>query len=133
MGFIKGNLSKNADNVGVLFIMTIDPEEVSISSSTPFALIDDESAIPSEQEILFSMHTIFRIENIQQMKDKERIYEVQLTLTDDNDPQLTGLTQRMREELTSSGCFPELNNVTWNCSRIPLMNRMDCIMSIGLN
>ena len=84
--------------------MTIDPE-VSISSSTPFALIDHESAIPSEQEILFSIHTVFRIENIQQMKEKKGIYEVQLTLTDDNDPQLTGFTQRMREELTSSAVF----------------------------
>ena len=79
--------------------MTIDPEKVSIASSTPFALIDHVSAIPTEQEILFSMHTIFRIENIQLMKGEKRIYEVQLTLTDDNDPQLTGLTQRMRKEL----------------------------------
>ena len=106
MGFVERNLAKNPDNVSVLFIMTIDPEKVSITSSTPFALIDDESAIPTEQKVLFSMHTIFRIENIQQMKDEKRIYEVQLTLTDDNDPQLTGLTQQMRKELTSSGCFP---------------------------
>ena len=106
MGFIKGNLAKNPGNVGVLFIMIIDPEKVSISSSTPFALIDRVSAIPTEQEILFSMHTIFRIENIQLMKGEKRIYEVQLTLTDDNDPQLTGLAQRMRKGLTSKGCFP---------------------------
>ena len=106
MDFVKGNLMKNPDNVGVLFIMTIDPKKVSISSSTPFALIDHVSAIPTEQEILFSMHTNFRIGNIQLMNDEKRIYEVQLTLTDDNDPQLTGFTHRMREELTSSGCFP---------------------------
>ena len=105
MGFIEQNLMKNPDNVGVLFIMTIDLEKVSISSSTPFALIDNESAIPSEQKVLFSMHTIFRIGNIQQMKDEKRIYEVQLTLTDDNDQQLTGLTHRKREELMSSACF----------------------------
>ena len=101
--FIKPNLIKNPENVGVLFIMTIDPEKVSISSTTPFALIDHESAVPTEQDILFSMHAVFRVENIQQMKDKKRIYEVQLTLTDDNDPQLTGLTQRMREELVGVG------------------------------
>ena len=107
-GFIERNLMKYPDNVGVFFIMTIDPEKVSISSSTLFALIDDESAMfPKEKEILFSMHTIFRIETIQQIKDKKRVYEVQLTLTDDNDPQLTGLTHRMREQLASGGCFPE--------------------------
>ena len=102
MNSIKRKLAKHPEKVGVLFIMTIDPEKVSISSSTPFALIDHVSAIPTEQEILFSMHTIFRIETIQLMKDKKRIYEVQLTLIDDNDPQLTGLTQRMREQLKGS-------------------------------
>ena len=97
---------KYPDNVGVLFTLIFDAGKVSISSSTPSALIDHVSAIQSEEEILFSMHKIFCIENIQQMKDEKRIYEVQLTLTNDNDPQLTGLTHRMREELTSSGCFP---------------------------
>ena len=106
MDFIERNLIKYPEDVGVLFIMTFDPEKVSISSSTPFALIDHVSAIPSEQEILFSMHTVFRIETIQPMKDKKGVYEVQLTLTDDNDPQLTGFAQRMREELTGSGWFP---------------------------
>ena len=71
MDFFKSTLIKYSENVGVLFIMTIDPEKMSISSSTPFALIDHESAIPSEQEILFSMYTVFRIENIQQMKEKK--------------------------------------------------------------
>ena len=99
MDFIKRKLAKHPKKVGVLFIMTIDSEKVSIPSTTPFALIDHLSAIPTEEEILFSMHRIFRIENIQQMKDEKRIYEVQLTLTDDNDPQLTGLTQQMRKEV----------------------------------
>ena len=102
MGFIERNLMKNPENLGVLFIMAIDSKKVSISSRTPFARIDHESAVPTEEEILFSMHTVFRIETIQQM-DKTPIYEVQLTLTDDNDPQLTGLTQQMREELKGSG------------------------------
>ena len=104
MSFIKDNLSKYRENVGVLFMMTIDPEKVpSSSSTTPFALIDRESAIPSEQEILFSMHTVFRIDDIQQTREIKQIYEVELTLTGDNDPQLTGLTQRMREEIQGSG------------------------------
>ena len=103
MDFIQRNLVKNPENVGVLFTMTIDSQKVSISSSTPFALIDHESAIPKEKEILFSMHTVFRIEDIQQMEEKKRIHEVKLTLTDDNDPQLSELTQRMRKELEGVG------------------------------
>ena len=96
MGFIEQNLHRHSENVGVLFIITIDLQKVSISSTTPFALIDGVSSIQSEQKILFSMHTVFRIKNIQQMKEKKRIYEVQLTLTDVSNPQLTGITQQMR-------------------------------------
>ena len=87
MDFMKQNLHRHLENVGVFFIMTNDPEKVSVSSNTPFARIDHESAVPTEEEILFSMHTVSRIENIQQMKEKKRVYEVQLTLTDDNDQQ----------------------------------------------
>jgi hypothetical protein len=47
--------------IGVVFKMVIDPWV----SSTPFALINDVSFFKSsEQEILFSMHTVFRIGNI---------------------------------------------------------------------
>ena len=49
------------------------------------------------------MYTVFRIENIQQMKEKKRVYEVQLTLTDVSDPQLTGITQQMHGGLTGVG------------------------------
>ena len=101
MEFIERKLYKHPEKVCVLFIMTIDREKLSSSSfsSTPFALIDDESAIPSEQEILFSMHTVFRIDDIQQTNENKQIYQVQLTLTDDNDQQLNRLTQQMREEI----------------------------------
>ena len=92
MGFIEQNLHRHSENVGVLFIMTIDLQKMSISSTTPFALIDGVNSIPSEWKILFSMHTVFRIENIQQMKEKKRVYEVQLTLIDVSDPQLTEIT-----------------------------------------
>ncbi|CAF3469752.1 unnamed protein product, partial [Rotaria sp. Silwood2] len=66
--------------------MTIDLSKVTVSS-TPFALIDEYSAIPQEQEILFSMHTVFRVGEIKQSASNSRLWEVQLTLTDDNDPQ----------------------------------------------
>ena len=70
MGFIEQNLHRHSENVDVLFLMTIDLQKVFISSTTPFALIDRVSSIPSEQKILSSVHTVFRIENIQQMKEK---------------------------------------------------------------
>ncbi|CAF2133668.1 unnamed protein product, partial [Rotaria magnacalcarata] len=74
-------LERNPDTVGVMFIMTIDPSKIS-SSITPFAMIDEHSAIPSEQEILFTMHTVFRVGEITQTAENSRLWEVQLTITD---------------------------------------------------
>jgi hypothetical protein len=48
----------NLELVGVLFKMVIDPSEL----ATPYALIDNDSYFKNdEEEILFSMHTFFRI------------------------------------------------------------------------
>ena len=48
------------DRVGILFVMTIDPN----ISGTPFADIKEVSFFQDEAEILFSMHTVFRIDTI---------------------------------------------------------------------
>ncbi|CAF4160094.1 unnamed protein product [Rotaria sp. Silwood2] len=104
MEFIKGNLCKYEQNVGVLFIMTIDQSKIS-SSSTPFALIDKYSAIPTENEVLFSMHTVFRLGEMEQSTKDKRLWEVQLTITDDNDPQLADLVTYMKKEIDGSGWY----------------------------
>ncbi|CAF2002967.1 unnamed protein product, partial [Rotaria magnacalcarata] len=74
-------MPKNTDIIGVLFIMTIDPTKIS-TSNTPFAMIDEHSAIPSEHEILFTMHTVFRVVEMKQTVNNNRFWEVQLTITD---------------------------------------------------
>ncbi|CAF3996694.1 unnamed protein product [Adineta steineri] len=86
--------ASNRDLVGILFVMTIDPSQ----STTPFALISDISAISVEDEVLFSMHSVFRIHDIKQMDGNSKLFEVSLTLTSDKDEQLNALTERIREE-----------------------------------
>ncbi|CAF1199421.1 unnamed protein product, partial [Rotaria magnacalcarata] len=85
--FVQGTLERNPDIVGVMFIMTIGPSKIS-NSITPFAMIDKHSALPREQEILFTMHSVFRIVEITQTPSNSRLWEVQLTITDESDPQL---------------------------------------------
>ncbi|CAF4148830.1 unnamed protein product [Rotaria magnacalcarata] len=81
----RGNsLCKNTDNVGVIFLMTIDRSKT-LTAINPFATIHEHSTIPSEQEILFTMHTIFRVVEIKPMAKNSHLWEVQLTITDDND------------------------------------------------
>ncbi|CAF4778052.1 unnamed protein product, partial [Rotaria socialis] len=85
----------------VMFIMTIDPSKIS-TSITPFAMIDEHSAIPQEQEILFTMHTVFRVGEIKRTAENSRLWEVQLAITDESDPQLAGLTDRIKQEVQGS-------------------------------
>ncbi|CAF4437395.1 unnamed protein product, partial [Rotaria magnacalcarata] len=82
--------------------MTVDPSKIS-TSITPFAMIDKHSALPREQEILFTMHTVFRILEITQTPSNSRLWEVQLTITDESDPQLAGLTDCFKEEIEGRG------------------------------
>jgi hypothetical protein len=77
----------NPDLVGVLFTMHIDPDQ----STTPFASIREVSYFQTEDEVLFSMHTVFRICDIKPMDGKNRLYEVALTLNSDNDEDLNEL------------------------------------------
>ncbi|CAF1089510.1 unnamed protein product [Adineta steineri] len=99
--------SKKTDMVGIFFIMSIDP----CIKSTPFALIKEESYFKEEEEILFSMHTVFRVNTIKQMHNKKQLYQVELQLTSDDDQQLRLLTDRIREEAGGSTGWERLGKL----------------------
>ena len=84
--------------IGVLLHMFIDPS----ISRAPFADIQDVSYFHNEEEVLFSMHTIFRIGEIEQVNGNDSLYEVNLQLTSDDDQQLRTLTEYLRKEMI--GC-----------------------------
>jgi tetratricopeptide (TPR) repeat protein len=88
-----------SDLVGVLFVMKIKPS----ISTTPFANVRDASYHQREDEILFSLHSVFRIGRMKQIEKNDRLWQVHLTLTSNDDPQLHALTERMRDET-----FPHL-------------------------
>jgi len=83
------------DMIGILFVMTINPSK----SSAPFASTTDVSYYGNaEDEILFSMNSVFRIGEIKILNQNDRLIQVQLSLTDDNDKDLYELTNCIREE-----------------------------------
>ncbi|CAF0933633.1 unnamed protein product [Adineta ricciae] len=88
------NAAVNPDLVGVVFIMNIDQ----IRSSTPFAAIRDVSYYQNEDEVLFPMHTVFKIHELKSMNGKSRLYEVKLALSSDSDKDLNALTDRIRKQ-----------------------------------
>lgn len=89
------------NQVGVLFRMNLDCPSNSILS--PFACLTDVSFYPHEQEVLFSMHTIFRIIDVREVDP--RLWLVELDLTTDEDEQLSELLKQLREEIHVSGVF----------------------------
>jgi Tfp pilus assembly protein PilF len=89
----------NPEMVGVLFVMTIDPSK----STIPFASITNVSYFKEkEDEVLFSMHTVFRIGEITLMDGNSRLFQVELTLTSDNDNDLRVFTDHIRKETYAS-------------------------------
>ncbi|CAF1153648.1 unnamed protein product [Adineta steineri] len=84
----------NPDLVGILFIISINPTD----STTPFAFVSDVSCFHTEDEVLFSMHTIFRIGDNKPMDGSNHLHEVNLTLTSDNDQDIRTLTDCIRQE-----------------------------------
>lgn len=95
--FIKPD-ENDADLVSVLFAMTIDPAR----STTPFAYIADSSYFgKDEEEVLFSMHSVFRIGGITSKDANYPLFEVKLMLTSDDDTDLRQLTDLIRKETCS--------------------------------
>ena len=87
----------NVELVGVLFVMNIDPSR----STTPFASIGDLSYFQdSDDEVLFSMHSIFRINDIKTIDGDSRLVEVNLTMMSDDDHDLKALTDLVRKKLS---------------------------------
>ncbi|CAF4212048.1 unnamed protein product, partial [Rotaria sordida] len=95
----------DADSVGILFIMNIDTA-ICTASSTPFVNVKDIGFFDDkEEEILFSTHTIFRIDRIERIEDKhtDRLWQVNLTLAGNQDNDFNKLTAHLREELDVAG------------------------------
>jgi hypothetical protein len=81
----------------------------SFTSSTPFASLGNISSFPNEQEVLFSMHIVFRIDDMKQIKDQ--LWQVKLIFTNDDDEQLTHLTEHIRKEIRGETGWDQLGSL----------------------
>ncbi len=90
--FILGIGESHPALVAVIFEIDVDS---SMKTSSPFASVADLSHM-REAEILFSIHTVFRIGDMKQFEDG--IWHVQLKMTLDEDKQLRELTEYTRRQ-----------------------------------
>lgn len=85
------------DKVGVLFELKADAN--CSTCHTPFACIQYQSCHKEEDEVLFSMGSVFRINSIHQMENKDKFYRVQLIMTDADDKELNRLEEQIANEI----------------------------------
>ncbi|CAF0939191.1 unnamed protein product [Didymodactylos carnosus] len=103
-----GNSHTYADRTAVLFQINIDP---SIRTGVSFANIEQLSNFGAgEKEYLFTMGSIFRIESVDEFDANDGVWCVTLSLTSDNDPQLTRLTNSMRSTVRGKN-VPTIGNL----------------------
>lgn len=94
LGFAKNALA-NSKTMGILFVMAVN----SAAPDTFFASVTDVGYFGgAEGEVLFSMHTVFRIGQITPLDGTSRLFQVELTLSSDKDTDLCQLIDRVREE-----------------------------------
>ncbi|CAF1324503.1 unnamed protein product [Adineta ricciae] len=91
-------------HIGVLFRIQLHPIIAEKHGSTsPFAPLKDVSYYPHEDEILFSMHTVFRIKNAVEIE--ENLWLFDLDLTNDQDEQLNVLLDQLSSEIYVTEVF----------------------------
>jgi hypothetical protein len=56
-------------------------------SATSLADVKPVSCYQREEEILFSIHSVFRIEQVKEIDKNDHLRQVELILNGDNDPQ----------------------------------------------
>ncbi|CAF4238089.1 unnamed protein product [Rotaria sordida] len=103
----------DANTVGILFIMNIDTA-ICTASSTPFVNVKDIGFFDdNEEEILFSTHTIFRIDRIERIEDKhtDRLWQVSLTLAGNQDEDFNKLTAHLRKEQSWATGWARLGHI----------------------
>lgn len=74
----------------------------------PFANIKEKSFMKDEDEILFSLGTIFRIESVESLN--EYIWIINLTLSGDEDSQIQNLRQYFQEKLDQTSSINDLGD-----------------------
>ncbi|CAF0984057.1 unnamed protein product [Adineta ricciae] len=94
-------MATTANMLGILFAIKIDPSSL---VSAVFANIRDEWCQETDEEILFSLYPIFRIDRITQIDHhSNRLWQVEMTLCDENDEQLSNLIKLVSEQTASLG------------------------------
>ncbi|CAF4325883.1 unnamed protein product, partial [Rotaria sordida] len=88
--FFAGNGNVDRDYVSVIFEISVNTK---VKHSIPFAKIDYQSIFKDEDEVLFSIGAVFRVDETEEIR--EHLWKVNLTLTQIEDEQWNILTAHL--------------------------------------
>ena len=86
---------RQSDSINVLYIMNVNTSQ----SSVPCASLEKFSTSSNNNEVLFSMHTVFHVDRIEQSKAQSDLFEVHLTLVNAPHDDLRIQIDDLREEV----------------------------------
>ena len=112
--------SGSSDRFGILFTFHFDLS----SQSIPFANVTEKSDHSEEEEILFAMHTIFRIDHIIPSPTNERLIEVTLSSTMNDDPKLCELTAAIKREGESGTALVSIVNLLFQVNQPEMVRKL---------
>ena len=93
----------NPNSVGVVFRFRIESKQ----TSSPYAFVQNHSFSPERtKSILFSMHSVFRINDIKQLDNQ--LWEIDLILTDTHDEHINSLGEVLKTEIQDTTSWYKL-------------------------
>ena len=105
-----GNCATNDPNTkSVVFEITVEAEK----SRRPFANIEHLSTKKDEDEVLFSMASVFRIQSIEYLSSFD-VWLVRLLMNGEEDEELNALAKKMKEELGFTDTWSIFDNLSTN-------------------
>lgn len=106
LGFCEPD-EKDDKSVGILFVVTVDTK----LRSAVFADITHVGPWKIEQEVLFSIHTVFTVGSVTSLSATKRLLEVHLTWVDKDDPKLHQLTYRLEKDIGNGTDWEKLGQL----------------------
>ncbi|CAF2640342.1 unnamed protein product [Rotaria sp. Silwood2] len=99
----------NPELISIIFHINIDPDSL---TSALFASLSAESYYKTEDECLFTMHSIFRVGEINQLE--HQLWQVELSMTTDEDMDLKKLADNIREATKGSTGWNRIGKLLLN-------------------
>ena len=119
----QSSTSINIKAMNVLFEISIP---ATLTPNVAYANIGTVSQFVHEKEYLFSMGSVFRIDEIKRLSELPSAWTVHLTLVDKNDAQFVALTRMIRENYLHEECdlFEAATNLRMKLSQFKVTRKL---------